>query len=83
MQDGFGSADRGAVRPRAIALIAVLALLSVSVPSAGQPINGSPNGTGTASPSAPADEGQAVSCQQVREKPQGDPAEPYRVVEGG
>ena len=84
MQDGFGNSDRGVGRSRAVALIAVLALLSVAVPTAGQPINGSANGTGTgtASPSAPANEGRAVSCQQVRENPQGDPAEPYRVVRG-
>ena len=84
MQDGFGSTDRGVARPEATALLAVLALLSVAVPAAGQPINGSANGTGTgtASPSAPANEGRAVSCQQVRENPQGDPAEPYRVVRG-
>ena len=85
MQDGFGSTDRGGVRPRAVALLAVLALLSVAVPSAGQPINGSANAseqpteTRAASPSA---EGRVISCQQLKDNLNGDPADPYRIVRG-
>ena len=84
MQDFSGPDERGVARPGATALLAALALLSVAVPAAGQATDAGANGTGTgtASPSAPADEARAVSCQQVRENPQGDPAEPYRVVRG-
>ena len=80
MQDVFGLADRGVARPGATALLACLALLSVAVPTSGQAIDAGANGTtGGTSPSS---ESRVVSCQQVRENPQGGPTEPYRIVKG-
>jgi hypothetical protein len=79
MQDFSGLDKRVVARPGAIALLAVLALLSVAVPTSGQAINttGSTNGTGSG-----VAEGQVVSCQQVRENPAGEPSSTYRIVQG-
>ena len=78
MQDVSGLDRRVVARPKATVLIAILALLSVAVPTAGQAINESANGT----TGAPTTDARVVSCQQVRENPQGDPSAPYRIVEG-
>jgi hypothetical protein len=78
MQDVFGFDRRGAPRPGAIALLAVLALLSVAVPTAGQSPDGGPNGNAT----SPTIESRVVSCQQVRENPTGEPSSAYRIVKG-
>jgi hypothetical protein len=86
MQDFSGAAkrQRGAAGPGpgVAALFVVLALLSVAVPSAGQSINESSNGTGPSSPSAAVGEGRVVSCQQVRENPTADSSAAYRIVRG-
>ena len=85
MQDGFGSTDRGVARPEATALVAVLALLSVAVPTAGQPINGSANASEQATETraaSPSTESRVISCQQLKDNLNGDPAEPYRIVRG-
>jgi hypothetical protein len=78
MQNFSGLADRGVPRPGAIALVVILALLSVAVPTSGQAINGSGNGT----TGAPTTDARIVSCQQVSENPTGDPSAPYRIVRG-
>ena len=75
MQDFSGLDKRVVARPGAIALLAVLALLSVAVPSAGQSINESGSESGVT-------EGQVVSCQQVRQNPAGESSAPYRIVRG-
>jgi hypothetical protein len=82
MQDVSGFDRRGVARPGATALLAVLALLSVAVPAAGQPTDAGANGTGTGTTGAPSGEGQVVPCQQVKETPQGDPSAAYRIVRG-
>ena len=78
MQNFSGLADRGVPRPGAIALAVILALLLVAVPTSGQAINGSGNGTS----GAPTTDARIVSCQQVSENPTGDPSAPYRIVRG-
>ena len=84
MQDFSGLDERGVARPEATALLACLALLSVAVPTAGQPTDASANGTGTGTGTtgAPSADARVVSCQQVKETPQGDPSAAYRIVRG-